>query len=195
MPRRRTFLASSLALGLLPVLAAAAAADERIGRVERYLNGIETLRAGFTQIAPDGALATGRLYLHRPGRMRFEYDPPEHLLMVATDWRVVMQDTRTLQTNTVPVSRTPLAPLLEETVRLSDAVTVRDVGKVNDELYLTLYKTDEPGLGELELVFGQRPIELRRWRVLDAQGKITQILLEDLETNVRLERDLFTLLQ
>lgn len=195
MPRRRTFLASSLALGLLPVLAPAAAADERIGQVERYLNGIETLRAGFTQIAPDGALATGRLYLHRPGRMRFEYDPPEHLLMVATDWRVVMQDTRTLQTNTVPVSRTPLAPLLEETVRLSDAVTVRDVSEVNDELYLTLYKTDEPGLGELELVFGQRPIELRRWRVLDAQGKITQILLEDLETNVRLERDLFTLLQ
>ncbi|MFW5681180.1 MAG: LolA family protein [Pseudomonadota bacterium] len=195
MPRRRTFLASSLALCLLPVLAPAAAADERIGQVERYLNGIETLRAGFTQIAPDGALATGRLYLHRPGRMRFEYDPPEHLLMVATDWRVVMQDTRTLQTNTVPVSRTPLAPLLEETVRLSDAVTVRDVSEVNDELYLTLYKTDEPGLGELELVFGQRPIELRRWRVLDAQGKITQILLEDLETNVRLERDLFTLLQ
>ncbi|TVQ34511.1 MAG: outer membrane lipoprotein carrier protein LolA [Geminicoccaceae bacterium] len=196
MLRRRAFLATAAAFGLMaPLSARAALPGDIVQQVERYLNNIETLRAKFTQIAPNGRLSEGRVYLHRPGRMRFEYDPPETLLMVATDWRVVMQDTRTRQTNTIPVNRTPLGLLLDERVQLSGPVTIRDMAEIGGELHMTLFKTEEPGLGELQLVFGLRPLELRRWQVLDAQGKVTQILLEDVETNVRLQRNLFTLIQ
>ncbi len=192
MPRRRTFLATATAFGLLaPTALRASLPADMTEQIERYLNGIETLRARFVQIAHDGSLSEGRVYLHRPGRMRFEYDPPATLLMVATDWRVVMQDTRTRQTNTIPVSRTPLGLLLDDRIRLSGGVTVRAMEEVGGEVHVAVYKTDEPGLGELQLVFGQSPLELRRWQVLDAQGRVTQILLEDIEKNVRLERGLF----
>lgn len=194
LPRRSllatAFAALTLAAAGAPVRAALP--GDIVDQVERYLNSIHTLRARFVQIAPDGRLAEGRAFLSRPGQLRFEYDPPEHLLMVATDWRVVLQDTRTRQTNTIPLDRTPLGLLLAEEVRLRGGVTVRDLQDIGGELHVALIKTDEPGLGELQLVFGQNPLELRRWQVLDAQGKVTQILLEDVETNVRLERDLFT---
>ena len=196
MLARRTLLATALAVLALAATAGgvrAALPSDVVQQVERYLNSIRTLQARFVQIAPDGRLAEGNAYLSRPGQLRFEYDPPETLLMVATDWRVVMQDTRTRQTNTIPLDRTPLGLLLAEQVRLSDGVTIRDMAEIGGELHIAVFKTDEPGLGELQLVFGQNPLELRRWQILDAQGRTTQILLENVETNVRLNRGLFTL--
>ncbi len=189
MPTRRSLLASAAALAAAPTQAALP--PDVIEQVETYLNGIDTLSARFTQIDPDGALDTGRVYMHRPGRLRFEYDPPTELLIVATDWRLVVREGRNDSTTTIPLDRTPLGILLAERVRLSGPVTIRSIGELNDELHLSVFQTDEPGLGELELVFGLSPIALRRWRVLDAQGQITQVLLEDMAVNVRLDPALF----
>lgn len=191
MSSRRAFLAILAAMGAAWP-ASAALPPDIVGQVERYLNGIDTLRANFTQLAPDGTLSTGRVYIDRPGRMRFEYDGPEDLLLVASDWRLVMYDPKADQTTTIPVDRTPLGLLLAEDIRLAGDVTLRGLAEVNNELHVTVVQTAEPGQGELELVFGMNPLELRRWQVLDAQGKTTQVLLEDLETNVRLDRGLFT---
>ncbi len=191
MRSRRAFLAILAALWAARP-AWAALPPDIVRQVENYLNGIDTLRANFTQIAPDGALDSGRVYIDRPGRMRFEYDGPEELLLVASDWRLVMYDAKVDQTTTIPVDRTPLGLLLAEEIRLSGGVTVRALAEINNELHLTIVQTAEPGQGELELVFGMQPLELRRWKVLDAQGKTTQVLLENLETNVRLDRRLFT---
>ncbi|MEO1092978.1 MAG: outer membrane lipoprotein carrier protein LolA [Pseudomonadota bacterium] len=191
MPARRAFLGAALALAV-PFRAAAALPSDIIAQVEAYLNGIETLRARFVQVAPNGTRSDGKVFMHRPGRMRFEYDPPNQLVILATDWRVVVIDDRTGQTNTIPVARTPLGLILEEPVRLSGDVTIDRIEEVDGELRLTVFKTDEPGLGELELVFGQEPLELRRWRVLDAQGKVTHIQLQDVEINVPLDGRLFS---
>ncbi len=162
-----------------------------VGHVQNYLNGVRTLRARFTQIDDASRIARGRVYIQRPGRLRFEYDPPEQLLLVATDWRLIMYDGETDQTTTLPVDRTPLGVLLDDPIRLTGEVTIRSIAEVDDQLELTVFKTAEPGLGTLELYFDLRPMALRRWRVRDAQGKTTEILLEDVETNIELRRDLF----
>lgn len=191
MQTRRSFLGLAGALAAAGPAAAALPPDV-VPQVERYLNGIATLRARFTQIDPSGEAKTGRVYIDRPGRLRFEYDPPEQMLLVATDWRLVMYDRQADQTTTIPVDRTPLGLLLDDPIRLSGPVTIRSLAELNGELHLTLFQTDEPGLGEIELVFGMNPLELRRWSVLDAQGKTTRVLLEDVETNVPLPSDLFS---
>jgi outer membrane lipoprotein-sorting protein len=190
LSRRSLIAIFALTAAAPPALAALP--PDIVPRVEDYLNGIETLRADFTQIAPDGQTSTGKVYIKRPGRLRFEYDPPEQLLMVARDWRLVVQDGRADQTSTLPVDKTPLGLLLNEDIRLRGAVTIRSIAEISGELHLSVFQTDDPGQGELTLIFGLEPLELRRWEVLDAQGKRTRVLLENVETNVPLENRLFS---
>jgi len=163
-----------------------------VAQVERYLNDIETLRADFTQIAPDGRTSQGRVFIERPGRLRFEYEPPDELLMIARDWRLVVYDGRTDQKSTLPLNQTPIGMLLEEEIRFGGPVTIRTIAEISNELHLTVFQTENPGQGELELIFGLSPVELRRWEVLDAQGKRTRVILENVELNVRLEDRLFS---
>ena len=107
---RRRLLAATFALALLagPALAALPSADsELLGRIEAYLNGIRTLEARFEQIGPDGGLVRGKVYIQRPGKMRFDYDPPSKVLLVATDWRLIFWDGSIEQQNVIPLSQTP----------------------------------------------------------------------------------------
>jgi len=191
MLSRRSLIAT-LVLTAAARGAVAALPPDVVARVEDYLNGIRTLRADFTQIAPDGKTSTGKVYIKRPGRLRFEYDPPEKLLMVARDWRLVVHDGRADQTSTVPVDKTPLGILLNEEIRLGGPVTIRSLAEISGELHLTVFQSAEPGRGELTLIFGLEPLDLRRWEILDAQGKRTRVLLENVETNVPLENRLFS---
>ncbi|HJL16051.1 MAG TPA: outer-membrane lipoprotein carrier protein LolA, partial [Sandaracinaceae bacterium LLY-WYZ-13_1] len=95
-------------------------------------------------------------------------------------------------TSTVPVDKTPVGLLLNEEIRLAGPVTIRSIAEISGELHLTVFQTDDPGQGELTLIFGLDPIELRRWEVLDAQGKRTRVLLENLESDVDLDNRLFS---
>jgi outer membrane lipoprotein-sorting protein len=186
-------LAASLPLlGLGDARAALPPADrETVGRIEAWLQGITTMRARFTQLAPDGRMSTGRFYLHRPGRLRFEYDPPSRVQLIATDWRLIFVDWAAKQVNVLPLSQTPLAFLLEEKVRLSGELEVRAVQRRAGEIALEVVRTGEPDQGRVVMVFGEQPIELRRWSVTDPQGLTTTVLIEEPEYGVPLDPALF----
>ena len=195
MMRRRVILA---ALGLLTAghsMAAgrtAAAQASVVADVERYLNGIDTLEARFSQIAPNGELATGKVYIQRPGRLRFDYDPPSQIRLVAPgDWRLVFYDASIQQVNVIPISQTPLGILLDSEIALDADVEVTDIQRAGDELALTLVRKDADDQGSVTLVFGERPLALRRWTVVDPQGLVTHILLENVETGGALDPELF----
>jgi outer membrane lipoprotein-sorting protein len=191
---RRRLIAVACALTLLagPAVAALPAADaELLARIESYLNSIRTLEARFEQIGPDGSLASGRVYIQRPGKMRFDYDPPSKILLVATDWRLIFWDGSIEQQNVIPVSQTPLGFLLGETVGLDEEVQVTAVDRRGGEADVTVVRKDDPDLGSVTLTFALQPIELRRWSVTDAQGQVTRILLDGLETGKALDPQLF----
>ena len=107
-------LASTLLAGrAVPAHAALTAADQAdVGRAEQYLNAITTLQAKFLQIGPRGEIAEGVFYLARPGKLRFEYNPPAPALIVADGFRLVFYDRDLDQVTAWPVGATPLAPLL-----------------------------------------------------------------------------------
>jgi outer membrane lipoprotein-sorting protein len=194
------------ALGSLLLATAAAALARRpaaaalppsqralVERVEAYFNGIRTLAADFQQVAPDGGLSTGKLFIDRDrAGMRFDYDPPSRILLVAPgDWRLIFYDGSIKQVNVIPLSETPLGFILSEQVRLEGDVTVQDVRERADEIDVALVRTEEPDQGRVVLTFARRPIELRRWSVTDAQGLTTTIQLAELRTGMPLDRDLF----
>ena len=192
-----------LRLALLPLIGAAlprgaaaqavpAPADRAdIARVEAYLGGLRTMRARFLQIAQNGASAEGTAWMWRPGRMRFEYDPPEPLLLVASHGQFMLYDRELRQPSTVPVSSTPLAFLLRENLRLSGDVTVTRVERGGGFLRVTMHRTGAPAEGRLTLVFQDNPIELRQWHVVDAQGRETRVSLSRIETGVRIDPRIF----
>ena len=165
--------------------------DEPIARVEAYLNAIDTLRSAFLQINPDGGQVTGEFYYARPDKMRLEYDPPSRVLIVANRWEVIYHDRRLKQVSHLLTGSTPLGFLLDDNVKLSGDVTVTDVQEDGGELRITLVQTDEPDQGSVTLVFGEQPLQLRRWTVVDAQGLPTHVVLDDIETGVALDDELF----
>ncbi len=163
-----------------------------VADVERYLNRIDTLEARFSQIAPNGGLATGKVYIQRPGRLRFDYDPPSRIRLIAPgDWRLIFYDASIRQVNVIPIRQTPLGILLDREISLEDDVEVVDVQRAGDEVAITLVRRNAADQGSVTLVFGERPLALRRWSVVDPQGLVTHVLLEEVATGGRLDPELF----
>ena len=197
--RRRDLLASlALApLGLLRAGPAAAApptaADQPdLARLLDYLNNLHSLRARFEQVAADGAVSRGTVWMERPGRIRFQYDPPTPLLLIAGHGEVYFHDFQLNQTSTVPLGRTPLSILLAERITFSGPVTVTDVQRQPNEIQVSLVRSANPGEGLLALVFTDNPLSLWQWTVVDAQHKITRVTLSNVQVGGHFEDNLFS---
>lgn len=200
---RRTLLAAPLALLLAPGLAGAQTArpaaaaltaqdQADLGRITTYLNGIKTLKARFLQVAPDGSTSGGLAWLERPGRMRFQYDPPSPLLLVAGHGLVVFYDRQLNQTTNIPLDATPLGILLRDNLLLSGDVTVTAIARQPGQIQVTLVRTASPGDGSLTLVFSDAPLELRQWAVVDAQRQETRVALFDVALGGTFDEAMFT---
>ena len=200
--RRRNFLA--LLPALVPALATSSAlaaptpaalspADEaELHRIATYLNGLTALKAKFLQVAPDGSVSQGLAWLERPGRMRFQYDPPSPYLLVAGYGLLVFHDSSLDQTTNIPLSSTPLGVLLAPHIVLTGPITVTGFQRLPGEIDLTLVRTASPGEGSLTLVFSTPPLTLKQWAVRDAQGKITRVSLYDVQLGGHFPDHLFS---
>jgi len=162
-----------------------------IGRIQTYLNGIRTLHSRFLQVAPDGRTSEGQAWLERPGRMRFQYDPPAPFLLVAGNGLLVFHDSELKQTSNIPLGSTPLGILLADQVTLSGAVTVTGFRRLPGQLQVSLLRTASPQDGTLTLIFADQPLALRQWVVTDAQNKQTTVTLYDVQLGGRFDPKLF----
>jgi outer membrane lipoprotein-sorting protein len=164
-----------------PALAVSATDEKLIDQVEIYLNGQTAVTANFLQVAADGSTRTGKAWLERPGKMRFEYDPPDPQLLVAGFGLLVYRDPQLDQTTNIPLGSTPLGILLSQHVTLNGGdVQVTKVVRQPGEDDITLIRTGKAAQGTLTLVFGTEPLELRQWVVDDAQGRETRVSLYDI---------------
>ncbi len=197
MNRRALLL---LPMGLLvPAVPAAAqaafqpTAQDRadLARIEAYLDSLRTLKARFLQVAPNGATSEGTVWLDRPGRMRFQYNPPSPLLLVAGHGLVVFRDNALNQTSNIPIGQTPLGILLADHVRMQGDVTVNGLQRLPGQIQVSLYRTKSPGDGTLTLVFADNPLALRQWTVLDAQRQETRVTLYNAELGGQFDPNLF----
>jgi outer membrane lipoprotein-sorting protein len=197
---------AALAAPLLAVIAASlaalpAAAAQRpltdpeavgeINRIEGYLNGIRTMQSRFIQINPDGSAWNGNLYVRRPGRFRFEYDPPiPHLLIANGSW-LFHVDRALQETNVIPLAKTPAQFLVREDVSLKNDFTITKLEQSQGIVQIGLVTRDSPELGEVTLTFTDKPLELRKWTVRDMQENTTQITLQNTRYGVNLNPDMF----
>ncbi|MEL7258456.1 MAG: outer membrane lipoprotein carrier protein LolA [Pseudomonadota bacterium] len=165
----------AFALGLM--LATPAMAEKlSLNEISQYLNGFKTASGEFTQINDDGTISTGQIYIKRPGRVRFEYNPPEQILVVADGDTVGVVDGKSnTSPEAYPLHRTPLKIILARNVDLSRARMV--TGHVSDGKTTTVraQDPDNPEYGSIELVFTASPVELRQWVINDGAGSRTTV--------------------
>ena len=194
---RRIFLAGALAVFLIPVVPALAFAQRSgadacdLARISNYLNGVKTLEGNFVQIGHDGELSEGLFYLRRPGRIRFEYKPPNPALVIADGTWVGIYDTRLNTLDRVPLKSTPLYILLRKRVDLRKEGAIRSIERAPGLMRVTAIDPDEPDQGSITMVFAENPLELRQWIVIDPQGLTTTVALSEMRSNVALDPNLF----
>jgi outer membrane lipoprotein-sorting protein len=162
-----------------PDAAHSAANQADIARVQEFLGAITTMTANFLQISPNGSEATGKLYVKRPGRLRFEYDPPVPILIIANGVWFIYYDREMLNATYISQDSTPAWFLVSDDLQLDGEITVTDVTRGPATLRVTLIKTEDPDAGSVTLVFSDDPLELRQWLVLDAKGQETRVSLFD----------------
>lgn len=189
---RRTLLLSVLAM---PAMAQGVRLSDKdradIGRIEAYLDALKTLKAHFLQVGPNGDVSEGTAWIDRPGKLRFEYDPPSPFLLIAGYGVGFFHDRQLGQTNNFPLSATPLGILLAEHVKLSGDVTVTAIDRDPGQVQVTLTRTGSPGDGSITLVFADNPLQLRQWTIDDAQRQRTSVSLYNITLGGHFDSSLF----
>ena len=164
-----------------------------IAALNAYLNDIGTLRARFSQVAPDGSLATGVLSLQRPGRLRFQYDDPSPIRVIADGTTVAIEDQALETVDRIPLRSTPVWWLLKDEINIAEDAEIVGMAREYGFFYLTLRDASGEMEGEIMFVFAEPSLELREWYVTDALGEITRVSLSDVETGMRLDPRLFSI--
>lgn len=182
-----------LALCLSLATALPAAAEKLpLSEISAYLNALKTAQGAFTQINDDGSISTGTLYISRPGKMRFEYDPPEQALVLASANAVVIIDRKSNQPpETYPLSRTPLSLILARQVNLDQARMVVGHDFDGTATIVTAQDPNNAEYGTIQMSFTADPVQLRQWVINDANGGQTTVVIGAFETGVSLRNTLF----
>ncbi|HVC56057.1 MAG TPA: outer membrane lipoprotein carrier protein LolA [Stellaceae bacterium] len=160
-------------------------------RVAAYLNGIRTMTAAFRQVAGNGAVSTGHLWVARPGRMRFEYDPPDPIALLADATSIYYWDKQLQQVSKYDLRATPAWFFLRDPISFGSDVIVTRFDHPAGMVRVTVVESAQPDSGSLTLVLNENPLALRQWTVVDQQGKVTTVTLSDLHFGMALDPRLF----
>ncbi|MGL5137974.1 MAG: LolA family protein, partial [Beijerinckiaceae bacterium] len=212
MPRIRVLFAGLAALGLLSTAAtaqqvplqlgpqpaarpgppttapvpAAETTQQLVQRINQALNAMTTLVGDFTQTSADGRRRTGKLYVQRPGKLRFDYNPPAQLEVISDGLNVAVIDKRVPQQDVYGIGQTPLKFLLAERIDVSRDTKVTAVKRERDEVILDIEdKNTLAGTSKIRIHFNGDSFGLKRWTVTDPQGISTTVALANLSTQQR----------
>ena len=162
-----------------------------LGTLSNYLNGLQTVEADFTQINADGSISTGQVFIKRPGRVLFKYNPPEKQVVVASGGEVVVVDPASnTGPESYPLSQTPLSIILAQNVNLGQARMVTNHGYDGTATVVTAQDPQHPEYGNIQLKFTGPTPELRQWIINNDQGATT-VILGDLKKGGSLPNTLF----
>jgi outer membrane lipoprotein-sorting protein len=162
------------------------------GKVSAYLSSLSTLVGNFVQIGPDGSRTKGDFFIQKPGKVRFEYDQPSPIAMIADGNSLAVRDRKLATQDIYPLSQTPLRYLLADKIDL-----MRDTNVVTvtaDDLYISVTieeKNPLVGTSRLMLMLGVKDNQLKQWTVTDPQGYDTTVAVYNLDTVKKPDPNLF----
>lgn len=162
-----------------------------LAAVQAYLKNITSLRAKFMQTAPNRAVSSGVMSLQKPGRLRFEYLPPSPILVVSDGKVITLIDYDLKQVTRWPINDTPLRPLVRTDFMFGQDVEVLGIRRNAKQIEVAITDPKKRDEGSMLLTFTRNPLTLKEWEVIDERGGSTLVQLEDLQTNIPLDKTLW----
>jgi outer membrane lipoprotein-sorting protein len=166
----------------------------QVDKVSQYLSSVHQLIGNFVQVGPDGGRVRGNFYIQKPGRVRFEYDPPTPIDIIADGRSVVVRDRKLATQDLYPLSQTPLRFLLADRIDLLRDTNVVDVH--SDDVFVTVVIEERQpliGTSRLMMMVGAKDYQLKQWTVTDPQGYDTTVAVSNLDTKTRPDPEMFTI--
>jgi outer membrane lipoprotein-sorting protein len=164
----------------------------QIDKVSTYLSSVQQLVGNFVQVGPDGSRVKGEFYIQKPGKIRFEYDPPSPVEIIADGQSVVVRDRKLATQDLYPLSQTPLRYLLSDRIDLLRETNVVDVR--SDDMFVTItIEERQPlvGTSRLVMMLGAKDYQLKQWTITDPQGYDTTVAVSNLNNSKRPDPGLF----
>jgi outer membrane lipoprotein-sorting protein len=161
-------------------------------RVSSCLSSLQTLVGNFVQVGPDGSKTTGSFYIQKPGKVRFEYDDPSPIAIIADGSSVAVRDRKLATQDIYPLSQTPLRYLLSDRIDLLKDTNV--VSVTADDLFISVTIEEKQaliGTSRLMLMIGTKDGQLKQWTVTDPQGYDTTVAVYNLDTSKKVDPGLF----
>ena len=162
-----------------------------IDRAEKYLQDMKTAQARFVQTTHNGTQLVGTFYLKRPGKLRFEYDPPMEDFIVADGIFIYFYDAILEEQTNAPIQSTLANFFLRKNFSFGDDLMVKDAKYAGGLLQIKVVQVDDQDAGSITFAFSEKPFELKKWRVIDGQGMITEVELFYLKTGMKHDSKLF----
>jgi len=162
-----------------------------VSSVTEYLNSFLNMEGYFVQTGPSGRYTSGRFFLSRPGRVRFEYEPPSPLMIVADGTWVSIENRKLKTSEHYPLSATPLKIILAKNIDLLKDADITNAYQDENFVTLTLHTKGSSDAGQITLVFQASDMTLKEWIVIDGQGLQTRISVSDLVTGIKQNPKLF----
>jgi outer membrane lipoprotein-sorting protein len=192
--------AAAVTFGVLLAAASAEAAnneqlsEEQLAVVKKlgdYFNSLTTMKGEFTQVSPKGNVSAGVFYISKPGKMRFEYAPPNPFIIVSDGRWVTVKNNAKNKADQYPLSATPLNLMLAKQVDLLKEAKILSVEEKSGVFWVTLESKDSLVPGQLVLVYDPQNSALQQWIVVDGQGRKTTVNIAKIEPGVEPDPKLF----
>jgi outer membrane lipoprotein-sorting protein len=174
-----------------PVLAQAAAGASA-QRIADHFSSVKTMMGEFVQFGPRGEQTGGKFFIERPGKLRFNFEDPSPLRVIADGRNVVVGNVKLKTWDIYPLSKTPLSLLLSERIDLTSA-TVRSVREETDLTTIVLGNKSIFGDSTITMMFDTKTFDLRQWTITDAQNKDTSVMVYNVRNGVTLDERVFSI--
>jgi outer membrane lipoprotein-sorting protein len=164
----------------------------QVDKVSAYLSNMQQLIGDFVQVGPDGSRVRGEFYIQKPGKVRFEYEPPSRIEIVADGQSVIVRDRKLATQDLYPLSQTPLRFLLSERIDLMRETNI--IGVRADDTFVTItIEERQPlvGTSRLVMMVGAKDYQLKQWTITDPQGYDTTVAVSNLDNSKRPDPSLF----
>jgi outer membrane lipoprotein-sorting protein len=161
-------------------------------KVSAYLSSLQTLVGNFVQVGPDGSKTKGDFYIQKPGKVRFEYDEPTPIAIIADGSSLAVRDRKLATQDIYPLSQTPLRFLLSDRVDLMKDTNV--VSVTADDVFISVTIEEKHaliGTSRLMLMIGTKDGQLKQWTVTDPQGYDTTVAVYNLDASKKVDPSLF----
>jgi outer membrane lipoprotein-sorting protein len=164
---------------------------DSVSKINAFMNSFQSMRGDFIQVSPKGQTSRGIVLISKPGKMRFEYEPPNPLLIVSDGKWLTIKNKVKERGDQFPLSSTPLRIVVAPEVNLLAEANVIGFEKKDDLVSLALQDKKGSLGGYLILVFDEASNALQQWIIVDGKGRRTAVQLANLEFGQKFDPKLF----